>query len=511
MVITIRLVSPKVTKRLNPNLVSVLQTWKRSYIPPWTFLFHFLEILCIIFYCYGVIYPTIDGVYHTRKQLTDLLFPKQTDAPYAFVDDISDYFDDFLENLENFTKGSFSNMEFINQTRPVKFQINWENGSEIKYNQIDVNYELFRHVYSISAFTSFVIYSNETDVIGCTQWDINVAIYKPEGGYGFIPDPKISYSSCPSHYISDNREERKRISRKRIFIKHNVRNFRDVEIRYDPNRAATDKITIQNVLDCIKNKTLNKYIPPPIEPPKKTFNRGTLSLYNVMQRFGLMFLLISGMEFYLDSLNIWKLFSIHRKRLLVDSIYKELTLFDQFHTTIGFWNIFFFIKSVLVVILSLIVISDSSKISQYPSHRSMHIFGVASFIATSCALRWFIHWPKVYRLTLLFVNGIRRIVINLASQSIILLSLMLATVFLFGFVAQKAESFIDLLKLFISMIFGDSLYPTYTEFSDGSFEYNLMSFIFNSFLIMVLIWIFFTANTAIMTWVDHHIISQLTQ
>lgn len=511
MVITIRLVSRKATKRITSNIVDVLQEWKKNYFPPWTFLLHFLEILCIIFYCNFVVYPTIDGVYHTRKQLTDLFYPDQDDdKPYTYIDDITSYFDDFLSNLENFMKDSFSYAEFVDTKNQFKYEIGWKNGSVSKYNLIDVNTNLFKHISYIQLATEFVIFSNNTDVIGCTEWDLNIKILRPGGGYGFGPDPTINYHSCPNHYVTDNKEERKRMSRKRIFIRNEVREFRDVEVRYDPNRAKTDLTNIQNVLECIKNKTLDKYIPPHYEPPKKTFNRAALSLYNVMQRFALMFMLVSSLELYLDSITIGKMFSIHRRRLYVDSIYKELTLFDQFHSTIGFWNLFFFFKSLFVLILSFIVMSDSAKISQYPSNVSMQMFGVSSFIAIGCILRWFMQWPKIYRVVILFVYGLRRVIILLSSQLIISLALMFAVIFLFGFVAPKVASFIDLSKLFISMIFGDSLYPTYTEFSDGSFEYNLMSFVYMSGLITVLIWIFFTANTAIMTWVDHHIISQLT-
>lgn len=201
---------------------------------------------------------------------------------------------------------------------------------------------------------------------------------------------------------------------------------------------------------------------------------------------------------------------MHKNRLSHEGIYQEYSTFDQFHSSIGLWNSFFLVKSAMLLIVSIFIIHELSTLSQYPKNSTLYVFGFASLINLSCMLRWMMNWPKIYRLVYLIVNGMKMLMIMLVSQLPVLMGFVYAAIFLFGFVASAADSFVKIFKLYIAMIFGDSLYGNYTDFSDGSETYNVLSFVFNTVLISILIWICFTAYTGLTTWVDHHFISQLT-
>ena len=513
MVIRIHLISPQNSSyEIGSNIENVLKAWRLNYSPPWTFLLHFLELLCVLFFSYLVIYPTIDGVYNTRHQLTSIFFPEHEDSvPFSYIEEITDFTDSFLDNLEEFMKKSISNVYFPDRTKPYIFQTHWTNGTITEGFSFNPTTEYFHHISSFDLSTSFFTYSNDTDVIGCTKWSINVSIGKAIGGYSFAPNPSFYRHSCGDDFINDDPQERKHISRKRKFVKHDVSNFRSVYVRYDPNRASTDRGIIKNVVDCINNGTLDQYIPPSHEKTPNVFQRRQLSLYPTMAKFGLLFILLSFAGLYLNIINFFTLFKKHNQKLISDGAYKELTTYDQFHTTIGMWNTFFLIKSILLLFLAIWVIYDSNHLSQYPENSTMIMFGISGFFTVLCALRWFMKWPKCYRVVYIMSKGFSRLMVLIIGQMPILVSLMLACVFLFGFVARISESFVKLLEIIIAVIFGDSLYGTYSDLTDGSSEYNTMSFVFSTILVAVMIWIFFTSYTATMTYVDHHFISQLVK
>ena len=506
------LTSLNFSSEVKSNLESAFKNWRLNYRPPWTIVLHFLELLCVIVFSYLVIYPTIDGVYNTRNELTSLFFPEHEDnMPFSYIEEISDYISSFLDNLENLIKKSISNVYFDDKNKPYTFMIHWNNGSTTDTFSISPSSDFFQHIMSFDLSTSFYIYSNDTDVIGCTKWDINVSIVKAIGGYSFEPHPTFARHGCGSDFIDDDPQERKRISRKRMFVTHNVDNFRKVYVRYDPNRQSTDKIIINDILDHIQKGTLPEYVPPAKEKTSRVFHRQQLSLYPVIIKFGLIFLFLSISGLYLNIITLYSLFQQHNKKLVSDGAYKELTTYDQFHVTIGMWNTFFLIKSILHLFLAIFLIYDSISLSQYPMNSTMIMFGFSGFFTTLCALRWLMRWPKSYRAVYIMTKGFTRLAVLATGQLPILVSLLLAAVFLFGFVARISESFIKLGEIIIAIIFGDSLYGTYSDFSDGSHNYNVLSFIFTTMLIAVLIWLFFTSYTAVMTYVDHHFISQLVK
>ena len=506
------LTSLNFSSEVKSNLESAFKNWRVNYRPPWTIVLHFLELLCVFVFAFLVIYPTIDGVYNIRYELTKLFFPEHEDnMPFSYIDEVSEYISTFLDNLEEFMKKSISNVYFDNINKPYTFNIHWNNGSTTDSFIVSLSSDFFQHISSFDLSTSFYTYSNDTDVIGCTKWDINVSIVKAIGGYSFEPSPKFQRHGCGSDFIDNDPQERKRISRKRKFVQRNVANFRNVYVRYDPNRRSTDKIIIKDILDHIKDGTLPDYVPPAKEKTSRIFHRQQLSLYPIIIKFGLIFLFLSIAGLYLNILTLYSLFQQHNHKLVTDGAYKELTTYEQFHVTIGLWNSFFLIKSILHLFLAVFLIYDSVSLSQFPMNSTMIMFGISGLFTTLCFLRWLMRWPKSYRVVYIMTKGFTRLVILAAGQLPILVSLLLAAVFLFGFVARIVESFVKLGEVIIAVIFGDSLYGTYSDLSDGSHNYNTLSFIYSTILVAVLIWIFFTSYTAVMTYVDHHFISQLVK
>lgn len=508
MVLRIYLLKQSGTLPATSSISSALNKWCRYYMPPWTFLFHILEIISIIFFCNNIISPTIDGVYHMRKEFTDLFFSDHDESkPFNQINDISDFIDTFKTNIEKFSKDSFANMQFLNEDQPYTVKIRWKNGTATDYFSVDVTAELFNHIQDIDFSMNFITYSNDTDVVGCTEWKMDLLIGTRNGGYEFLPTYIFQRTYCRGK-ISYQRGEMKNLSRNRIYGHNEVFSYRTDRVRYDHNREDYDKNLIKEVQEAIKQGTLNEYVPPKHEVVKDTFNCFILSLYPPMQRFSIIFVVIGILGFYMSSITIVDSFAIHKMRLAYDGVYKEYSSFDQFHTSIGLWNTLFLLKSIFTLAFSIFVIVDTNTISQYPQNKTLYAFGISAFFSISCFIRWMMYWPKIYRIVNLIVNGARMLMMMIISQIPFLFALMFSAIYLFGFVANATDSIVKLLKLFIAFIFGDSLYGNYTEFSDGSSAYNTMSFVFNSCLISVLIWLFFTSYTGLITWVDHHFNAQ---
>ncbi|EAX88173.1 hypothetical protein TVAG_041370 [Trichomonas vaginalis G3] len=273
--------------------------WGTYYIPPWTFLFHFLEILCIFFFCVDIVAPTIDGVYHIRKEFIDLFYSShEEDKPFMHIDEISDYINQFISNFEKFTKNSFSNMEFIDPTHPYKLIVKYKNGTTTDSITVDIDSKFFNHIESLDISTDFLTYSNDTDVIGCTNWNLGMTISTRYNGYEFLPSSYFKRSYCRGKVTYD-RVEQKNLTRKRKLGKHNVLNFRTDRVRYDPHRAKYDKKLIEAVKLAIKEERLETFVPPAHERTSDKFNCFVISLYMPMQRFGILFIVLSSLGLYI--------------------------------------------------------------------------------------------------------------------------------------------------------------------------------------------------------------------
>jgi len=507
MVLKVFLLTHSSPNKQETDIYKVLDHWKIYYRPPWVLLIHMMELICLFFFSTMIISPTIDGLYHNRLMITKQLYPNREDiVPFSSIDEITETFSLLLDNLEKLSKKSFANLHFVDDKRPYYIETIWKNGTTSISPVFSFSPVLFHHSDEVLLKTSFYTYANDSTVSGCTIWHVSISLNRPAGSYCFQSTPQFIRSHCASHIVSDDMSVDDGVSTKPILRERMATRYHRVRIRYDDNRAQTDSMIISEIAKHIEDRTLEYYTPPTPDKTKPFFYRKYLTLFLPMQRFGIVLLVLSTVSFILMFFNLRVLFNFHHIKLQTDSSYKDLEPSEQFHSTIGLWNTFFLIKSVIEVGFSSSVLYELKNFSQYPSTKVMGLFGVSGFFTVFCTLRYFIQWKKSYRVILILKHSIAKILTTLIGQAPILMGFMFVAVFMFGFISTYTESFVTLFISVLALIFGDNVYGVFNEFTDGSAKYNRIAFIYVSSLIAVMIWVFFTSYTGVMGQVNSYVI-----
>lgn len=456
------------------------------------------------FFCVNIVAPTVDGLFHNREQFTSFFFPEGEDTiPFSDIETFQEYIDSFLDNLESLVSDSFIDLIFSDKVNPYNIVVNWNNGTSTNHIYIEGSTSFFQHISSMTIETTFSSFSRTTDVIGCTKWNISVTVLRSTGTYVFETKPKFHYDSCEKGFIRGMSTEKTTISRRRSSKVSSINGFYRRNVLYAPSKERFDNRLIQQIKYSIETDALDDYVPPLDAKTDSSFYLYQLTLYTPMIRYGLIFLIISLVSLVSDVTNIKEMFEQHRFLLVNSGEYKEKRSFDQFHETIGLWNSLFFLRSMFMLITSISILRASSSLTQYINFDTMKIFGFSSLLSISCCLRWVARWPLIYRSAFIVKQAFSSLVIMFTGQSPVAIALILTGIFLFGFVSRIAENVFLMVEALVSLTFGDSLYSLYDDFSDGSLTYNTISFVYVTLLIGVMIWVFFTSYTALMTSLDH--------
>ncbi|OHS95987.1 hypothetical protein TRFO_37850 [Tritrichomonas foetus] len=229
------------------------------------------------------------------------------------------------------------------------------------------------------------------------------------------------------------------------------------------------------------------------------FKREDLSFYQKLLKHGTFLLEISILDFFAILFSLFKAFALHMKLMQTSSQYEDLSPYEQFHSTIGFWQPLSVITEIFVICSASLLISDSQTFTQYISLNTQLVFGFSAFLSISTAAQWLHFLPSCYCLVLIIRHAFGKLINVMVGIAPIVISIALVAVFLFGFVGEITESMVKLLESILSVTFGDMISDFYLAFTDGSYIYNILSFIFVSICTATAMWLFFTSFTAQMT------------
>ena len=404
--------------------------------------------------------------------LTTVFTDSDDDDSFASVEEIQEQLDNFLENIQNAYEDSFQDFYFADPSNPIIFHVEWLNGTVSSYNNtFDFNAELFRHITSFDATCNFYLMVQDGSITGCTQWTLVFRVVIATGSYLFHRAPSFQYSYCPNTIVNNDDSPslgHTNYSLQNIEISSRVVGFKNSTFKFH----AKDSQTIPH------------------------FKRSNLALYPQLVRYGYLLLFLAVIHLALLIANIINSFLHHRLKLKKDVMYRILDPYEQFHSTIGFWPFVLLFAEIFAVLAGIWFLRDSQAFTQYPRLPTIILFGFSSFFLIAALVRLLQYYPQAYSTALIVRQVFVKLMLIIVSILPIILSLMFVGIFIFSFVSDLSEKFVILCESFLSVTFGDMISDFYASFTDNTELYNILSFIYVTLAVAIVMWLFFTSFTA---------------
>ena len=460
-------------EQVYPEVGNPYERWKKYFRPPIEFILHILQIGAIL-WCFAiVISPTVGHTYNIRKMLVTILFPEMgEDEPFTSYGAIAGGVEECLNNIESLARRSFQKFFFVDERDPVHFVTRYRNGTTVNssYWALDLNY--FEHIEYFELVSRFMFMSETGSLLGCTQWDLQFRVKVMSGSYLFGLEPKLTQGWCPESVMapSDKVVQRVASERKGEAVKRSVVNG-TVNLKYVGAAQGS-------------------------ESPYNLFQRNKLSLYQPEVKLGLFLLICSCVHMVILGISFGNRFMIHKTLMLTNAEYSDLDSYEQFHSVIGFWLPLSLLTSVVVFAAACCLAIDANKMTQFPSQRTVVVFGVAALLSIATGIRWLHFVPNCYSVVIVIRQAFGRLMMVIVGILPVALGIMFIGMFLFGRVASISQSMVNLSEVFLSVTFGDMIAGVYQLFTDGSETYNILAFIYVTLMTAVAMWLFFTAFTA---------------
>ena len=486
--------------------ISMMERWRFWYKPPWIFLIHICQFLCILFFLVFVCLPSVRSIHDYTEIFDSNLFPDKDDnIPYSNIEEIENFIDDYMNNLELIYKKSFLNFHFSNKSIPFLFKVMWKNGTLTESVDVKFPDNFDQHILYFDLYTKFITISDLMPLDGCTEWEVNVKVYRARGSYLFKTEPSIKRSNCLSDIVTSNTSKQ---SQKiyRTKTRTTKSGFKILNNAYYHER---DKEIVSNIKEHIKNGTLDSYIPPSSPKTTPIFVRDYLPLYHTTSRLSLLLSITAVVQIINIGITIYNHFHRYIFNKIKDNPLTELSPGEKFHTVIGYWDPFFLLTNIILLICSLIIFDETQSMTQYISPISLHAFGISAFFITVTLLRWLRSSFGCYTVVLIVRYATLRLIDLILAQSPFIIAMMLISVFLFGLAARATESFVVMFEMILALTFGDNIYGFYQAYTDGSHTYNVHAFVYVTILTILTMWLFFPTYTASIMYVHHHFIAIL--
>lgn len=460
-----------------------MKLWKKYYMPPWVLIIHFVEILLLFTILFKAIIPNVRDTFLIRSMFAkNLCFDIDLHVPISRIDDITDFIQNFNENLDKFISGSFMYIYYVNQDKPYDFLVTWSNGTTTSSINISITTEFFRHITKFRVETSLYFVLPHSDFKGCTKWNIATEIIKSEGSYTFSAAPCISRKRCPKSFMDQiTIQNSKEIDQKQLLAEQNRLKYIHYVEKYkkSENEQKDDQSNINSIPD-----------PIPLLPDEILKQASDLENYAGC----LFFLSIAGTITLTSSLI--KRCKNHRRWRQTDPVFRDLEVVEQIHLSLGFWHPLHCLMEIFLLAASVVLLVESQKMTQFISLISIQIFAVAFFLTVCIAPRWFILWPNVYQVVLIIRVAFTRLVSTFVGLLPIICAFMMFAVFLFGLVSDITKNYYRYMQLFLGLVFGDDTYNIFGYFSNGTLVYDVLSFFFTMLIALLAGYIFFPAFTA---------------
>jgi hypothetical protein len=233
-----------------------------------------------------------------------------------------------------------------------------------------------------------------------------------------------------------------------------------------------------------------------------TFRRNDLALFYPMARLGFCLVIASCLHLFLLIVRLGRAWQFHQEKLSIGhGDYVDLSFWEQFHDVIGFWEPLTLASSGFVLASSGSMLGDLVRITQFPSQRTVLLFGFGSLLAVITGMRYLHHFPGMYSVVLVIRQAFLKLMLVAIGIAPIVFAFLFAGIFLFGLVSSVSESFLLLFEAILSVTFGDIIARVYGFFTDGSEVYNTLAFLYATTLTAFAMWLFFTSFTAEMVFV----------
>jgi hypothetical protein len=465
---------------------SPVQRWKEYYRPPWPFLLQLILVGVVFAAFITIFYPSVGALYDIRLMLVTLMFSDTPDdVPFSAIDDLQGVIDDYLDAIENLSANSLLDFSFTDPEHPVNSTVVWRNGSTTVAPIIDIDLGYLDHITEFDIESDFMVASTDSDLIGCTRWESCLTVGLRKGSYLFSVSSSLKRSNCPEDLM--------------IEANPAVRGS-GMEVIEEIKRLTTGGKYVVKRRDRMPRTKMEGRLYRRVSVDSRinqlSFDRTQLTMYRPMGRFGMIVVSLSSVHFVLMVMTLGRSFMYHRELMGTDPLYHELSPYEQFHSVIGFWAPISLATSASLIVAGLSMISDLNGITQFPSQTACVTFGLAGLLTIVTSVRYLKRVPHCYAVVLIIRQALGRFLMLMFILAPFIAALVFVGIFMFGFVSFHSENTASILRVILSIMFGDNILPTYAEFSDDSPIYNLLSFIYVTILTALAMWMFFTLFTA---------------
>ena len=470
-------------EQVYPEVGNPYERWKIYYRPPIEFILHLLQIGAII-WCFAiVIAPTIGHLYNIRKMLVTILLPEMgEDEPFTSYSDVASEVEDCLNNLEHLARRSFQKFYFVDERDPVHFVTRYRNGTTVNSSYWTINLDYFEHIEYFELVSRFMFLSETGTLKGCTQWNLQFRVRVMSGSYLFGLEPTLEEGWCPESVMARD----------------------DSVLEPQPQSNTFQKIVVNGTLSLRSTSNVRAG-----GSPYNLFHRNKLSLYQAEVKLGLFLMICSCVHLVILCISFGNRFMIHKTLMMTNAEYSDLDSYEQFHSVIGFWLPLSLVTSFLVFAAACCLAVDANKMTQFPSQRTVVVFGVAALFCIAGGIRWLHFVPNCYSVVIVIRQAFGRLMLVIVGILPVAFGLMFVGLFLFGRVATVSQSMVNLSEIFLSVTFGDMIAGVYQLFTDGSETYNILAFVYVTLMTAVAMWLFFTAFTAQMVLIYQGSVSSL--
>lgn len=183
-------------KAFAPSHITSFYVWRKLYIAPIQFMFHFVQFIVVLLIFSTIILKSTNNIYSLRTMYLENLFP-DNDVLFFTKEKLQETIDGFVNNLNDFSLNSFQHFYFKDESNFVTYTLKWLNGSETISNSINLSSELFRHMESFNLMSEFYVSNNDSEITGCTKWNAELNIKVKKGSYLFVLEPSLKRNNCP--------------------------------------------------------------------------------------------------------------------------------------------------------------------------------------------------------------------------------------------------------------------------------------------------------------------------
>jgi hypothetical protein len=227
-----------------------------------------------------------------------------------------------------------------------------------------------------------------------------------------------------------------------------------------------------------------------------TFIRSDLDLYEPMMKFGLLLFAAATVHFFLMLVSMIRTCVYHSSLMQTDPSYAGLDPYEKFHSVFGFWLVITLLSSPVVIAGSISILRDLTEFTQFPSRVTVILFGFSSLLVLVTAMRYLHYFAGIYSVIWMFRQALVPLIIVTVGIAPIVASMMFVGIFLFGLISRVAESMLRTFESVLSTTFGDMIYRMYQSFRDGTRIYDALGFVYVTIVVVIAMWVLFTAFAA---------------